>query len=457
MMHRQEKPCYDDAVLYKPLIRRGVSTGCRKKPATAEEGYMAAFAIHGDIIWAERLGKLEYIENGYIVVDGSVIASVSSEKPQGIKVIDESHHLVIPGLSDLHLHAPQYPFMGMYMDEELLTWLEKHTFPEEAKYSDAAYAERAYTQFADDLKRSATVNVSVFGTIHTDATLMLMDKLEEAGIAGYAGKVSMDRNSPPSLTEETDRAVEEVRRFIEEGASHDLMKPIITPRFIPSCSDALLEALGRIAADRGLPVQSHLDENPSEVEWVKELCPWAGSYAEAYDHFSLLGQRSIMAHCVWMQESEIDLLSRRGSYVAHSPSSNLNLSSGIAPIRRCIDKDVNIGLATDVAGGSTLSIMRVVQDAVTSSKMRWRYISKDEKPLSFPEAFYLATKGGGSFFGRTGSFEPGYDADIAVLSEKRCSTVISSGLSPAERLELYAYRSPDEDVVAKFVKGKRII
>ena len=439
--------------LYKPLIGRGVSTGCRKKPATAEEGYMAAFAIHGDIIWAERLGKLEYIENGYIVVDGSVIVSVSSEKPQGMQIIDESHHLVIPGLSDLHLHAPQYPFMGMYMDEELLTWLEKHTFPEEAKYSDAAYAEKAYSQFADDLRRSATVNVSVFGTIHTDATLMLMDKLEEAGIAGYAGKVSMDRNSPPDLTEETDRAVEEVRRFIEEGASHDLMKPIITPRFIPSCSDSLLETLGRIASDRGLPVQSHLDENPSEVEWVKELCPWAGSYAEAYDHFSLLGERSIMAHCVWMTDDEIDLLKARGTYIAHSPTSNLNLSSGISPVRHFLDKGLSVGLATDVAGGSSLSLLTVMQDAVKASKMRWRLQDDSAKPLSLSEVFYLASKGGGSFFGSVGSFEPGFDADIVILDE--AEGFRTSCHSIEERLEMAVYRSSELPVKEKYIRGIR--
>ncbi len=416
---------------------------------------MASFSIHGDIIWTESPDSFRYIEGGYLNIEDGLVESVSSESTS-CDILETDGSLVIPGLSDLHLHAPQYPYAGLYMDEELLEWLEHHTFPEEAKYRSLEYAEKAYSILVDDLKHSATTRVSVFGTIFTDSTLLLMRKLSDSGLSGYVGKVNMDRNSPDYLSEETVASISETLRFLE-SAPECSIKPIITPRFVPSCSDELLRALGGIAEERGLPIQTHLDENPSEIEWVKELCPWAGSYADAYDQFGLLNSRSIMAHTVWPDDGEIELLRKRGAFVAHAPSSNTNLSSGIAPIRRFIDEGIHVGLATDVAGGSSLSLFRMMQDAIGASKLRWRYVDSALRPLRFPEAFYLASKGGGAFFGSVGSFEKGWDADAVVIDDSICRTALRDELSVPERLELYAYRHPDESVKAKFVQGRRVL
>ncbi len=416
---------------------------------------MAAFSIHGDIVWTETKDSFRSIENGYLNIKDGKIESVSSENP-GYETIETDGALVIPGLSDLHLHAPQYAFMGLYMDEELLDWLNNHTFPEEGKYGNMEYAEKAYSAFADALRTSPTTRVSVFGTIHTDTVLLLMKKLENAGLSGFAGKVNMDRNSPDYLTEDTSVSVKETERFINECNSFAEIKPIITPRFVPSCSDGLMEALSSIRKKYNLPVQSHLDENLSEIDWVKELCPWSRNYADVYRHFGMLGEESIMAHSVWLDSAEIDLLASTGTYIAHSPSSNMNLSSGIAPIRRYLEAGCNIGLATDVAGGSTISMFRIIEDAVGVSKLRWRFDEKSGSPLKFSEAFYLASKGGGSFFGKTGSFEKGYDADVVVLDDTE-STVLRPELSAEKRLEYYAYRHADKPVKAKFLKGKRVL
>lgn len=417
---------------------------------------MAAFAIHGDIIWTEEPGAFRYNEGGYLVISDGKVVCVSDVRPD-CEIVETDSSLVIPGLTDLHLHAPQYAFAGLYMDEELLDWLNHHTFPEEGKYSDPVYAGKAYSAFADDLQRTATTRVAVFGTIHTDSTLLLMDKLEKAGVAGYVGKVNMDRNSPDYLTENTDASVAETERFISMSSRFSSIKPIITPRFIPSCTDNLMQSLGRIAYQQDLPVQSHLDENLSEVEWVKELCPWASNYADAYNHYSMLGPKSIMAHCVWLNDDEIKLLRESGTYIAHSPSSNTNLSSGIAPIRKYLEAGLKIGLATDVAGGSSLSMFRMIQDAIAVSKLRWRFDASGGKALKFSEAFYLASKGGGSFFGTTGSFEKGYDADVVVIDDSRQSTILLKSLSVPERLEFYTYRHPDEFIKAKYVKGRRVL
>lgn len=415
---------------------------------------MASYAIKGDFIWTEEPSRFRTMRNGYLVVDNGVIESLTEECPENYDIIDYSGHLIIPGLSDLHLHAPQYAYMGLYMDEELLTWLKKHTFPEEAKYGNIGYAEKAYTAFVKDLLSGPTTRLSAFGTIHADSTLLLMRLLDEAGFYGFAGKVNMDRNSPDYLSEDTDVSISETIRFLDSAEGN--IKPIITPRFIPSCSDKLLRKLGMIAKERNLPVQSHLDENLSEVEWVKELCPWSTSYSDAYDHFGLLGNTpTIMAHVVWPSDDEIALLSERDVFVAHAPSSNTNLSSGIAPVRKFMKNGVKTGLATDVSGGSSLSLFRVIQEAIGVSKLRWRIKDDSDSPLTTSEAFFLASKGGGAFFGKVGSFEAGFDADFSVLDESLINTPLD-GLSVNERLEMYIYRAADKPVFAKYIKGKKV-
>ena len=413
---------------------------------------MESFAIKGDLIWTEKPDSFMTMHDGYITVSDGRITSVSSERPSA-DIVDRSGCLVIPGLSDLHIHAPQYVFMGMHMDEELLEWLEKHTFPAEAAFSDTGFAREAYGSFAEALLKTPTTRLSAFGTIHEDSTLILMDILGKAGFHGYVGKVNMDRNSPDSLVEDTDESIASTRSFIERSSAYSSIRPIITPRFIPSCSDRLLKELGRIASGLSIPIQSHLDENRSEIEWVASLCPWARDYASAYDSFSLLTDRTIMAHCVWMTDDEIDLLKARGTYIAHSPTSNLNLSSGIAPVRHFLDKGLSVGLATDVAGGSSLSLLTVMQDAVKASKMRWRLQDDSAKPLSLSEVFYLASKGGGSFFGSVGSFEPGFDADIVILDE--AEGFRTSCHSIEERLEMAVYRSSELPVKEKYIRGIR--
>ena len=416
---------------------------------------MAVFSIHGDIIWTEEPGSFRSVKNGYLTIEDEKIVSVSSSAPS-CRIVDAEDCLVIPGLSDLHLHAPQYAFCGLYMDEELLDWLNNHTFPEEGKYADAEYADRAYSKLVRDLLRGSDTRVSVFGTIHTDTTLCLMQKLEEAGFSGFAGKVNMDRNSPDFLTEKTEQSLAETERFVREAGKFRNMKPVITPRFIPSCSDRLMEGLSEIIRKYDLPVQSHLDENLSEIEWVKELCPYSSSYADAYDRFGMLSSKSIMAHCVYLNDEEVELMRKRGSFIAHSPSSNANLSSGIAPIRKYLDAGLKIGLSSDVSGGSSLSMFRIIQDAISVSKLLWRLKEGSGRALSFAEAFYLASKAGGEFFGKTGSFEPGYDADVVILDDSADSTILRPELSVEERLEYYVYAHAEKSVKAKFIKGRKV-
>ena len=205
-----------------------------------------------------------------------------------------------------------------------------------------------------------------------------------------------------------------------------------------------------------LPVQSHLSENPGEIAWVKELCPWSEFYGDAYDVFGLFGvdSKTVMAHCVYSSEAEIERIKENGVYIAHCPESNINLSSGIAPIRRYLDEGIHVGLGSDVAAGSTENMFTAMAYAIQASKLYWRLKDDTKKPLTAQEAFYLATKGGGEFFGKVGSFEEGYEMDAVVLDDSRLEHPQELGIK--ERLERMIYFAGDREVCAKYVKGKKI-
>ena len=423
-----------------------------------------SFALKGHICHTPDAEHLVIRENAYAVCEEGICRGIFDEIPErfrGTEVIDCSGKLVLPGMTDLHIHAPQYAFRGTGMDYELLDWLEKAAFPEETRYADTVYAAEAYGIFADKMKKSATTRAVIFGTIHTEATLILMDLMEKSGLVSLVGKVSMDRNAPPELTEKNaDFAVGELQRFIRESArrGYRRTKPVITPRFIPSCSRELTEALGRIRKEYSLPVQSHLSENPDEVRLVAELEPEAAFYGDAYDRYGLFGREgnTVMAHCVYSVPEEIRQIKDNGVWIAHCPSSNMNIASGIAPIRRYLEQEIRIGLGTDVAGGTSESMFRAVTDAIQVSKLYWRYRDPEAKPLMFREALYMATKGGGSFFGKAGSFEEGYAFDALVLDDS--SEPAAHPLTVRDRLERAFYQELDKTgIVMKFADGVRIL
>ena len=430
---------------------------------------MADFVLKGHICYSESKNELITRENAYVVCVGGKSKGVFTELPQQYAVLplkDYSDCLIVPGMIDLHIHAPQYAFRGMCMDLELMDWLNCYTFPEEAKYMALEYAERAYAIFVNALKASATTRAVVFATRHRPATELLMKLMEESGLASYVGKVNMDREAAEVLVEESAAvSASETVQWIEAvKEKYTNTKPILTPRFIPCCSDTLMEHLRQIQMAYGLPVQSHLSESPSEIDFVHFLRPDNAFYGEAYNDYDLFGKnednqtdvKTVMAHCVWSTDEEIDLMRKNGVFVAHCPASNMNLSSGIAPIRKYLDLGMNIGLGTDVAGGHSDSIFRAITDAIQVSKMYWRYVDQTMKPITFPEAFYMATLGGGAFFGAVGSFAEGYAFDAVVLDDT--ALVHPQELSVSERLERAVYLGLDiHGIRAKYVNGEKII
>ena len=422
-----------------------------------------SFIIKGDICWSKNSTELNTMENGYLVCLGGRSAGVFPEIPsvyENLPLKDYSGKLVIPGMVDLHVHAPQYAFRGLGMDMELLDWLQTYTFPEEAKYVDLDYAKKAYDVFVSNLKKSATTRAVVFATIHRDATIMLMDMLEEAGLVSYVGKVNMNRDAPDNLREPSPEA-SAFDTFgwinaIEKRYNHTM--PILTPRFLPSCSDHLLRELHEVQQAYDLPIQSHLSENPGEVELVSRLFPKAAFYGAGYDYYGLFGghAKTVMAHCIYCTEEEINLIEKNGVYVAHCPSSNMNLASGIAPIRKYLKRDIHVGLGSDVAAGESESMFRAVAECVKASKLYWRLVDQSCPALRFEEAFYLATMGGGEFFGNAGSFDAGYELDAIILDDTELC--VKNDLSIEQRLQRDIYLEADATcIVGKYVQGRQIL
>ncbi|MDR2435115.1 MAG: amidohydrolase family protein [Treponema sp.] len=433
------------------------------------------FVVQGDICWSKDPQTLETKAGAFLVCAGGKSAGVFSRLPEqyaAFPLLDYSGRLIIPGLVDLHAHAPQFAFRGMGMDLELLDWLEARAFPEEAKYRDLQYARRAYGLLAGHLKQGPNTRLVIFATVHTPATLLLMDMLEESGLVSLVGKVNMDRNSPDILREASAAvSLSETGEWLDacfsrnSGSGYKNTGPILTPRFIPSCSDELMRGLGELRLKYRLPVQSHLSENKKEIEWVRKLCPESESYGAAYDSFGLFGGDPspaapvVMAHCVWSDEKETALMAGRGVFAAHCPQSNTNLSSGIAPVRRFLEAGVPAGLGSDVAGGAHSSIFRAMVDAIQVSKLRRSLLGLDEKALSLEEAFYLGTAGGGAFFercgmGRSGSFDPGCDFDALVIDDT--DIAVPFELSLRDRLERTVYLSDERHIAAKYVRGRKI-
>ena len=415
-----------------------------------------------NIIFTPQSNHFEVVPHGYIAVDDGLVEGVYSELPQHLSdyaVTDWGDRLLIPAMNDMHVHAPQYRNQGIAMDLELLPWLQNYTFPEEMKYADTGYAERMYRRFVRDLWRFGTMRSCVFATIHTESTRLLMHLFQEAGMGAMVGKVGMNRNCPEGLSEKVEDMVKGYEELIAEfsmpdGQANPLVRPIITPRFIPSCTPEMLRACGQLAVKYQLPVQSHLSENKAEIAWVQELEKESTSYGDAYNRYSLFGQTpTVMAHCVWTEGEELELMKRNGVMVAHCPTSNFNVASGMAPIRRFLEEGLRVGLGSDISGGHDLNIFRMMVYAIQVSKMH--YQQNHEQPfLTLSEAFWLATKSAGSFFGHVGSFEPGYEFDALVIDD---SDLNHDNYSLLHRLERYIYLGDDRQIEHRFCRGKEIM
>ena len=417
-----------------------------------------------NIIHTPTPNAFEICPKAYICVgDDGCVEGIYEQLPScyaASQVTDFGDHLLIPAFCDMHVHAPQYRNMGVAMDEELLQWLNKYTFPEEIRFAEMEHAQRMYSRFVHELWMQGTMRSAVFATSHIPATLVLADMFLQSGMGAYIGLVGMNRNCPQPLICDTEQHLAGLQTLIQclhdrqKDEINPLCKPIVTPRFIPSCTPDMLEQLGRMAQQYNLPVQSHLSENMAEIEWVKELEPDAPPYAHAYHKYGLFGQTpTLMAHCCYTDGEEKELMRQSNVIAVHCPTSNSNLASGIAPIKQLLQANIPVALGTDVSGGNNLSVLRTIQYAIQLSKLQYAQYKRTVPFISLSEAFYMATKAGGSFFGNVGAFLKGYEFDALVVNDQYLN---HDNYSLLHRIERYVYLGDDRDIVVRFCRGKEI-
>lgn len=412
--------------------------------------------LKGNIIFTPTPNEFVVFPNSYLVIcNGTVqeVAEILPEQYENYKVKDYGDRLLIPGFVDLHTHGPQFNQRGLGLDLQLLEWLNNYTFKEESRFSETTYAAQVYENFATELVKQGTTRIVAFATIHKQSSQILFDILVKKGIGAYVGKVNMDCNCPDSLREDTQSSLKETEELIQNWAGNPLVKLIITPRFAITSTKELLDGLGKLAIKYNLPVQSHLSENMAEVQMVAKLFPEQKAYHKVYDHYQLFGQTpTLMAHCVHLTDEAITAMRDKGVVAVHCPDSNLNLSSGIMPLRKLLEAGVEVGLGSDIGAGHDLFMPRTMLKAVQMSKVIYS-MDNSQKPLTLVEAFYLGTKGGGNFFGKVGSFEPGYSCDVLVIEDATCGV---EGYSLIERLQGFIYTGDSSNIIARYVAGREL-
>ncbi len=411
-------------------------------------------AYRGDIVYSADKDELRVFDDSYIIVKAGKVLEITKKLPQeykNLEIIDHSGKMIIPAFSDMHLHASQYYQRGVGMDRLLLDWLNDYTFPQESRFEDMGYAERAYDLFTEDLINHGTLHASIFTTIHYEASDYLFNLLERKGLYAYVGKLNMNQNCPPSLRENTKDSILDTERFILEHQGGKTVSPIITPRFAISCTEELIQGLGSLVKRYKVPVQTHLCESEEEMRTVSTLFPEYSYDSEIYLKYGLIGNSlSLMAHCIYLDEKDIKVLNSHGGVAVHCPDSNINVTAGLMPSASLADTGMNLTLGSDIGGGHDIPIYRAVARAVQVSKIRVQ-LGLDQRKLSLTEAFYFATRAGGECFGEMGAFDQGYHFNALVIDDERFRG-LEIGIS--DRLERFCYIGDDRNIIARYVDGK---
>ena len=414
--------------------------------------------FHANIVYSESRDTLAVRRDSYIAVDeNGLIEGIYAQLPEKfakVPVTDFGNAVLIPAFSDLHVHAPQYPQRGLGMDLLLADWLNTYTFPQEAKYRDPAYARAVYDAFLRDLIANGTFHACVFGTIHREATAYLLEQMEQRGLRAFVGKVNMDMQSPDYLCETVEESLRETEQFLEAYSGNHFAKPILTPRFAPTCSRELLSGLGRLGAKYQTGVQTHLVESLWEAGEAKRLNPDCSCDTEIYEKAGLLGNGPVVgAHFIFPEENDIRILKKYGGYAVQCPDATVNVIAGIMRTAALADEGVHLALGSDIAGGHLPGIYTQASRSVQLSKLKWFYEPEGNRAVSFANAFYMATKEGGALFGNVGSLEPGFQFDALVI---RDFSDPFREIAPEETVERFCYTGNAADIRARYLAGNAL-
>ncbi len=425
---------------------------------------MSGFAIHGDLLdfasapaWGDTgSAAVRFRADHWLLVDGAGrIAGVQAEPPdEGWLRIDHAGRLVMPGFIDTHVHSPQLDVIASY-GTELLDWLCTHTFPAEARHADVAHGETTAALFLDALLVHGTTSAVVFPTVHASSVDALFRAAEARGMRIVSGKVLMDRNAPADLVDadlpSAERATSEL---IGRWHGRGRLAYAMTVRFAPTSTPAQLAMAGRFCRDDPtLFMQTHLAENRAEVAWVHELFPEARSYLDVYARAGLLHRRSVFAHGIWLDDADRAAIAGAGAQIAHSPSSNLFLGSGLFAWRAAAAAGVNVSMASDVGGGTTLSMQRNMAEA-------YKVQALAGERLTAWTALHAATRGAAEALGldaEIGSFDTGTIADVCVWDWASGTVAgrrdaVARGLH--ERAFAWMTLADDRNLAATFVAGR---
>jgi len=445
--------------------------------------------FHGTFIHSLGIDQFEIIENGLIVVtpDGiisNLIRSIpKSLVPQHLTAAgipgdqyDEVHYLergqfLIPGFVDTHNHAPQWAQRGLGQSMHILDWLDKVTFPNEARFRDPDYARRIYSSCVDGFLQQGITTASYYGSMHAKATKILASLCLEKGQRAFVGKCNMNRNAPDyyrdatvqSSLDDTLDCIAHTRKIDPEGK---LVKHVLTPRFAITCEDALLEGLGQIAkANPDLPIQTHFNEAEQEMAFTKALFPKFENEADLYDSFGLLTRRSILAHCCYMSEYELTRVKDLECGVAHCPVSNMTVGGGFmaAPVREFLRRDIKVGLGTDSGGGFSSSILDAMRQALVASNAREVMSNGKDKGLSLQEVFYLATLGGARVCcmdDKIGNFAVGKEFDALVIDSNYSKPGVMTMIEQEDDMQIvfdkFIMTGDDRNIKSVFVCGRQV-
>jgi guanine deaminase len=451
-------------------------------PEVATERAFLGTALHTPV-----RGKLEMLRDALMVVgsDGRISAVHKCESTDTRSIIERfattgrlvtlgPRQFLLPGLVDLHIHAPQWPQLGKALDLPLEEWLQVYTFPLEARFADAHYAQAAYESLVEGLLANGTTTAVYFASIHLPATRILAEICLRRSQRALIGRVAMDdpQQCPPFYRDASaESAAAETRSFIAyvqsmPGNASEMIRPVITPRFIPSCSDDLLRSLGTLAQETGCYVQTHCSESDWQHQFVLNRCGSTDSMA--LEEFGLLTRRTILAHGNFITDGDVTRIAERGAAIAHCPLSNFFLSDAVFPLRWALQQDVHVGLGSDIAGGASPSILENARHAVIASRTLESGVdaSRPREQRGHPDAridattaFWLATAGGGVALDLPiGVFREGFQFDALVIEAR----VAGSNLhfddhdTPHEILQKIIYHCARINIREVWVANRRV-
>jgi len=399
---------------------------------------------------------LLFINDGKITKIGTY-ESLQGKIPSDTEISDYTGHLITPGFIDTHVHYPQTPMIGAY-GQHLLEWLENYTFPTEAKFKDKEFARSVAKMFLKQTIKAGTTTSMVYGTVFKDSVNAFFEESEKLGTRMLCGKVMMDRNAPENILDTPESGYNDSKELIEKWHNKGRQLYVVTPRFAPTSTREQLEMAGKLFNEYpDVFMQTHLCENEGEIAWVKELFPERKSYLDVYDHYGLVGKRSVFGHCVHFEDEDFETMSKKKASISHCPTSNLFLGSGLFDLKKAKTgkHPVYVGLGTDLGAGTSFSHLQTLNEAYKISEMR-------DSSLTAIKGYYLATLGGAESLGledKIGTLKEGSEADITVWN-LASTEIIDYRLKFAKELEeklfVQMVLADDRSVHATYVNGEKV-